>query len=115
MFFNFSPRLTALAEEAEPLCAPAFSHINRVTEHNQQKVLRAFIDHQVSARHLTGSTGYGYGDEGRDTLDKVFAQAMGAEDALVRHTFASGTHALTVMLFGVLRPGALIHFGKYLV
>lgn len=54
---------------------------------------------------MVGTTGYGYDDMGRDALDRVFAQAMGAEDALVRHTFVSGTHALTVALFGVLRTG----------
>jgi len=59
----------------------------------------------VSESHFVASTGYGYGDRGRDTLDEVYAKALGAEDALVRHNFVSGTHALTVALFGVLRPG----------
>jgi cystathionine beta-lyase family protein involved in aluminum resistance len=68
------------------------------------KVLKAFIDNGVSSAHLAGSSGYGYGDTGRDTLDRVFAQAVGAEDALVRHSFVSGTHALAVALFGLLRP-----------
>lgn len=87
------------------LAAPQFSQIEEATEYNQCKMLKAFIDHGVSESHFAPSTGYGYDDRGRETIDKVFAQAMGAEDSLVRHNFMSGTHALTVALFGVLRPG----------
>ncbi len=68
-------------------------------------MLAAFIKNGVSESHFAASTGYGYGDRGREVLDRVFADAFGAEDALVRHNFVSGTHALTVALFGVLRPG----------
>lgn len=68
-------------------------------------MLKAFIDNRVSEGCLKGTTGYGYGDMGRDTIDKVFAQALGGEDALVRHTFVNGTHALSTALFGVLRSG----------
>ncbi|MDR1891542.1 MAG: methionine gamma-lyase family protein [Oscillospiraceae bacterium] len=103
--FDFSPKLLSFAEEAEEMCGWRFAEIDKITEYNQQRVLSAFIENGVSARHLHGSTGYGYGDEGRDLLDKVFALSIGAQDALVRHTFASGTHALAVMLSGVLRPG----------
>ena len=63
------------------------------------------IDNKVSDVCMKGSSGYGYGDVGRDTLDAVFAQAVGAEDALVRHSIVSGTHALTIALFGLLRKG----------
>ena len=59
----------------------------------------------MSESHFAASTGYGYGDRGREALDQVYAFALGAEDALVRHNFVCGTHALTVALFGVLRPG----------
>ncbi len=104
-FFSIDPRLSALSDQAMQEAAPAFSRIERVTEYNQLKVLAAFIDHRVSESHFVPTTGYGYGDRGRDTLDAVFAQAMGAEDALVRHSIVSGTHAITIALFGVLRPG----------
>ena len=85
--------------------APRFTEIDEVTDYNQLKVLRAFMDNGISERHFGSSTGYGYGDEGRETLDKVWAQVFGAEDALVRHNFTCGTHTLAVALFGVLRPG----------
>ncbi len=103
--FHFSPRVVEAAERALELAAPQFSQIEEATEYNQCKMLKAFIDHGVSESHFAPSTGYGYDDRGRETIDKVFAQAMGAEDSLVRHNFMSGTHALTVALFGVLRPG----------
>lgn len=103
--FHFSPRVVEAAERAMELAAPQFSQIEEATEYNQCKMLKAFIDHGVSESHFAPSTGYGYDDRGRETIDKVFAQAMGAEDSLVRHNFMSGTHALTVALFGVLRPG----------
>ena len=86
--------------------------IEKNSEYNQQKMLAAFSKAGVSESHFVTSTGYGYGDRGRDVLDRVYAEAFGAEDALVRHNFVSGTHALTVALFGVLRPGdtlSLIH------
>lgn len=72
---------------------------------NQQKVLKAFKDHQVSDYHLNPSNGYGYDDEGRDNLERVYAQVFGAEGAIVRQQIISGTHAITLSLFGVLRPG----------
>ena len=104
-FFNISKKLIDLSNEAMSLCESEFKKIDSITEYNQQKVLKAFIDNGVSESHFTSSTGYGYDDRGRDTLDKVFASSFGAEDALVRHNFVSGTHTLTVALFGILRPG----------
>lgn len=83
----------------------AFKRIDSITEYNQQKVLAAFIDNKVSENHLGISTGYGYGDPGRETLDKVVAQVFGGEDAVMRHTFTCGTHTLATALFGILRPG----------
>lgn len=103
--FDINTKVLSLAKEAMILCAPSFLAVEEITEHNQQRVLKAFIDCKVSESHFYGSTGYGYGDRGRDVLDKVFAQIFGAEDAIVRHNFVSGTHAITVALFGVLRPG----------
>lgn len=86
------------------LAAPKFAELDKLCEYNGQRVLKAFIDNRVSEMHLKGTTGYGYNDDGRDKLDAVFAQVLGAEDALVRHNFVNGTHALTTALFGVLRP-----------
>lgn len=103
--FPIDPELLEFARRAEQKAAPAFVVIEQNEQYNGMKVLKAFIDNGISAAHLCGTTGYGYGDMGRDALDRVFAQALGAEDALVRHSFVSGTHALTVGLFGLLRPG----------
>ncbi|HIT09942.1 MAG TPA: methionine gamma-lyase family protein [Candidatus Merdivicinus faecavium] len=103
--YDFSPRLLALADKAEEKCREAFARIEEIQAYNEAKVLKAFADNRVSAAHLVGTTGYGYDDMGRDTLDRVFAQALGAEDALVRHQFVSGTHTLATALFGVLRTG----------
>lgn len=104
-FFPIDERLAALGEQAEAHCQPVFAKIDETARHNAAKVLKAFADQHVSEACFGASTGYGYGDLGRDVLDKVWAQVLGAEDALVRHNFVSGTHALTVALFGVLRPG----------
>jgi len=103
--FPISEKLQQLAARAEKKAKPAFERIEQIEQYNGQKVLKAFIDNNISAAHLVGTTGYGYGDIGRDALDRVFAAALGTEDALVRHTFASGTHTLTVGLFGLLRTG----------
>ncbi len=104
-FFNIDERLLLLAEQAQSECSEQFLEIDRIAEFNGQKVLSAFINNKVSESCLKGTTGYGYGDIGRDTLDKVYAEALGAEAAIVRHTFANGTHALSTALFGVLRTG----------
>lgn len=103
-FFNISPRIEAAAEKALKKCEAQFRSIEETTEYNQLKVQKAFIDFGISERHFGVSTGYGYGDSGRETLDKVWAQVFGCEDALVRHNFTCGTHTLAVALFGVLRP-----------
>lgn len=103
--FDIDEKILAHAKEAEAECSEMFKTIDRIAEYNGQKVLKAFIDNRVSESCLKGTTGYGYGDLGRDTIDKVFAQAFGGEDAVVRHTFVNGTHALSTALFGVLRMG----------
>ena len=105
VLFSADRRLAALDASATKKAEAAFANIERITEYNQQKVLSAFIECGVSEMHLGVTTGYGYDDVGRDTLDKVVAKAFGAQDALIRHSFASGTHTLSVALFGVLRPG----------
>lgn len=103
--FEFDERILKLAEKAEAECSGAFAEADKTARKNGERVLRAFINNKVSAACLGGTTGYGYDDIGRDTLDKVYAEVFGAEDALVRHSFVSGTHALTVALFGILRTG----------
>lgn len=107
-YFKIDDRLLSLGERAEELASPAFKRISNIQRYNQQKVLAAFELSGVSESHFAQSTGYGYGDRGRDVLDKVYACSFGAEDALARWNFVSGTHALTVALFGVLRPGEKI-------
>ena len=104
-FFKIDERLKSLDLKAMEKTEDIFKNIDKITEYNQQKVLSAFIKNRVSETDLGVSTGYGYGDSGRETLEKVMADCMGAEDALMRHSFMSGTHTLTVALFGVLRPG----------
>ncbi len=104
-FFKLDNKIQEAARSAMEKAEPYLKKIDEITEYNQYKVLSAFIKNGVSESHFVPTTGYGYGDRGRDTLDSVFADAVGAEDALVRHNFTSGTHTLTVALFGVLRPG----------
>ncbi|MGN1482024.1 aminotransferase class I/II-fold pyridoxal phosphate-dependent enzyme [Porcipelethomonas sp.] len=102
-FFNFDKKILELADKAEEMCD--FSGIEKKRDYNAAKVLSSFIHNKVSEQCFYGSSGYGYGDIGREVLDKVYAEAFGAEDALVRHNFVSGTHALSTALWGVLRSG----------
>ena len=104
-FFDIPANVLALGDEAMKLCQPYLDRADEITEYNQHKMLKAFQNARVSESLFAASTGYGYGDRGRDALDQVFAEVFDMEDALVRHNFASGTHTLTVALFGVLRPG----------
>lgn len=104
-FFKIDEKLLSVDREAYIACGEHFSEVDEITEFNQLKVLSAFIENGVTEASMAGSTGYGYDDRGREVLEKIMAKCMGAEDALMRHTFASGTHTLTVALFGVLRPG----------
>ena len=94
-----------LALKAEEELKEEFKNIDEVCEYNSLKVLNAFHKNQISEVHFNSTTGYGYGDIGRDAIEKVFSYVLGAEDALVRSQFISGTHALTVALFAYLRPG----------
>lgn len=104
-YFHIDPKILEAADTVMEQIQPTLAEIDKTTEYNQQKMMAAFNEAGISESHFVASTGYGYGDRGRDALDMVFAKALGAEDALVRHNFVSGTHALTVALFGVLRPG----------
>ncbi len=103
--FGISDKIINLANEVEKEIKPVFEKINEVCEYNSLKVLMAFQNNNISDMHFNQTTGYGYGDIGRDTTEKVFAEVLGAEDSLVRGQFISGTHALTVALFAFLRPG----------
>lgn len=101
---KFEGDLLQLAAKAERDIKQIFQRIEEIQEYNEQKVLEAFIRHRVSESHFMPTTGYGYGDRGREVLDAVFSEIFKTEDALVRHQFASGTHALATALFGILRP-----------
>ena len=103
--FEIDEKILKAADQAMEMCKEHFEEIERIKEYNQQKMLRAFQEYHVSEAMFAGSTGYGYDDRGRDTLDKIYAYVFDAEDALARHNFMSGTHTLTVALFGMLRPG----------
>ena len=104
-FFEIDERVRTAADKAMKLCAAQLEEIEAIQEYHQIKMIKAFQQAGVRESYFSGSTGYGYDDFGRDALDRVYAFAFDAEDALVRHNFVSGTHALTVALFGVLRPG----------
>ena len=98
-------RALEIGQQIENKLSERFTQIDRVSEYNQLKVLRAMQENRVSAEHFSATTGYGYDDAGRDTLEKVYASVFCGESALVRAQLASGTHALAVALFGNLRPG----------
>ena len=94
-----------MVEQAEIVLQPEFMKIDTLADYQSLKVLNAFHKYQVSEIHMRSTTGYGYDDIGRDTIEKVFAEVLGAEDCLVRNQFISGSHALTVCFFALLRPG----------
>ncbi|NEQ77211.1 MAG: methionine gamma-lyase family protein [Okeania sp. SIO2C9] len=96
---------TKYLQTAEQDLFPIFSDIDSLVKQNLRRVIDAFREHRVGVHHFAGVTGYGHDDLGRETLDKVFAQIMGAEAAAVRVQFVSGTHAIACALFGTLRPG----------
>ncbi|MDR3207986.1 MAG: methionine gamma-lyase family protein [Oscillospiraceae bacterium] len=94
-----------MAADTEAALAGRFADFSRVARGNTERVLGAFKRHRVSDAHFAGTTGYGYNDAGRETLDAVYAEVMGTEDALVRLQFVNGTHAIACALFGALSPG----------
>lgn len=102
---EISPKLLELAQRVEEKLSPLYRDIEKTAIANHNKVLKAFAEHKVSEFHFKGSTGYGYNDEGRDNLERVYASVLGSEAALVRSQIVSGTHAIVASLFGVLRPG----------
>ena len=101
---GISEDVVNLSKKVEIEIKPIFEKIDEVCEYNSLKVLEAFQKYNISDMHFGSTTGYGYGDIGRDTIEKVFARVLGTEDAIVRSQFISGTHALTVALFAFLRP-----------
>ena len=103
--FKINEEIFKVSEEALKDIQDQFSIMDDIREYNQLKVLNALQAERVSDMHFTNSSGYGYGDVGRDTLDKVFARVFNAEAALVRPHFVNGTHAIGCALFGNLRPG----------
>lgn len=102
---NISKKIIDICVASEDEVSGQFKKIDEIREYNQYKVLNAMQKNKVSDIHFNYSTGYGYGDIGRETIDKVYSDVFGAEDALVRPQIVSGTHALSLCLYGVLRPG----------
>ena len=105
----FSKKIQDLAIEAEHALVAQFGHIDEVAFLNTQKVMDAFRTHRVSDTCFQSTSGYGYDDRGREVLEQVWADVMGAEAAVVRQTIISGTHALSIGLFGILRPGDVMY------
>lgn len=103
--YKISDEILSIAKKAEQEVDKNVSHAKKVCEYNSLKVLSAFNEFKISEAHFYPSTGYGYDDNGRDTLDKVYARIFGAEDGLVRHNIVNGTQAISLCLYGVLRPG----------
>ena len=104
-FFNIDDELLNLDKQILKDLENRFAEIDDITEYNQLKVLSAYIENGVSESAMAGSTGYGYDDLGRDTLEKVYADCFKGEDALVRPQITCGTHALALALMSNLRPG----------
>ena len=98
-------KLLELVEKFENENTELFKKIDEISFINSKKVLKAFKNNNVNESDFAGTNGYGYDDTGRDKIERVFADILGGEDALVRPQLISGTHALTVCFFGLLRPG----------
>ncbi|MCR5664428.1 MAG: methionine gamma-lyase family protein [Oscillospiraceae bacterium] len=105
---DIKPEVYALAEAAEGDCREVFAEIDRTAEINTRRVMAAFQDQRVSEACFAGTTGYGYDDLGRETLDRIYAQIFKAESAIVRTQFVNGTHALTCAMFALADPGETV-------
>jgi len=108
MPLQISERTRAMARQAEADLREQFARIDSIAEANSEKVLAAFQKYRVAEHCFSGTTGYGYNDQGRDDLDKIYADIFGTEDALVRIQFVNGTHTISCALFGALRPGDVL-------
>ncbi len=102
--FGIKEDVIELSKKIEKDLDPIFKEVEEIEECNSLKVLSAFQKYNLSEMHFNGTTGYGYGDIGRDTIESIFADIFKAEDSLVRTQFISGTHAISTLLFGILRP-----------
>ena len=102
--FGIKEDVIELSKKIEKDLDPIFKAVEEIEECNSLKVLSAFQKYNLSEMHFNGTTGYGYGDIGRDTIESIFADIFKAEDSLVRTQFISGTHAISTLLFGILRP-----------
>ena len=105
---EISKKILALANEAEEALRERFCEIDRISFENTQKIMKSFHDNRVSDSLFAPTSGYGYDDRGREVLDRVWADVMDAEAAFVRHSIVNGTQALTIGLFGLLRPGDIM-------
>ncbi len=105
---DIKPTVYEMADRAESQIRPIFAQIDRVAQENTRKVMEAFQDHRVSEACFAGTTGYGYDDLGRETLDRIYAQIFGTEAAIVRSQFVNGTHALTCAMFSLSNPGETV-------
>ena len=105
---EFSQRITDLVEKAEAALRPRFTEIDKISFENTKKIMNAFREHRVSEAVFNPTSGYGYDDRGREVLDAIWAEVMDAEAAFVRHQIVNGTQALTIGLFGLLRPGDIM-------
>lgn len=105
---DIKPTVYEMAERAESQIRPIFAQIDRVAQENTRKVMEAFQDHRVSEACFAGTTGYGYDDLGRETMDRIYAQIFGTEAAIVRSQFVNGTHALTCAMFSLSDPGETV-------
>ena len=102
--FGIKEDIIELSKKVEKDLMSIFKEVEEVEEYNSLKVLSAFQKYNLSEMHFNGTTGYGYGDIGRDTIENIYAEIFKAEDSLVRTQFISGTHAISTLLFGILRP-----------
>lgn len=107
-YLGIDEKVVDLVEKSEESLKNEFKKIDKMCEVNSAKVLSAFINNKVSTEHFNGTTGYGYGDIGRDVIENIYSEIFKAEASLVRSQFISGTHALTVALFAFLRPNDIL-------
>ena len=105
---EFSKEIIQLTERAEKALGPVFAGFDEIAYINTMRVLESYRRHRVSETMFAGSTGYGYGDTGRDTMGEIYADVFGAETAFVRHNIVNGTQAISTVLFGLLRPGDIM-------
>lgn len=105
---DIKPEVYDMAQRAQKRVSPCFAQIDAVAEQNTKRVMEAFQNNRVSDACFAGTTGYGYDDLGRETLDKIYAEIFGTEEALVRINFVNGTHALTAAMFALVKPGDTI-------